>query len=127
MKNFLLRTSLALIATMGVAALSAQAQDQQPATSTPSATQQQPSASSPTATPSQNDMAQSQDAAKPFSGTIVKEKGKYVLKDTATNMSYQLDDQDKAKQYEGKQVKVTGKLDASSNQIKVESIEGPTS
>jgi uncharacterized protein YdeI (BOF family) len=66
--------------------------------------------------------AQNQDAT-PISGTIMKEKGQYVLKDTASGASYKLDDQDKAKQFEGKQVKVTGKLDPNTNQIHVESIE----
>ena len=65
---------------------------------------------------------QTQDA-KPFNGTIVKEKGKLVLKDTAAKVSYQLDDQEKAKEFEGKQVKVTGKLDLNTNLIHVENIE----
>ena len=65
---------------------------------------------------------QTQDA-RPISGTIMKEKGKYVLKDAATKMTYQLDDQDKAKTFESKQVKVTGKLDLDTNLIHVESIE----
>jgi hypothetical protein len=75
----------------------------------------------PIAAQQQNDM-QTQDA-KPFNGTIVKEKGKFVLKDKAANVSYQLDDQEKAKQFEGKQVKVTGKLDMNTNLIHVENIE----
>jgi uncharacterized protein YdeI (BOF family) len=86
---------------------------------------QTPSSQSPTASQSQQpsgDMA-SPSASQPMSGTIVKEKGKYCLKDSATGTSYKLDDQDKAKQFEGKQVKVTGKLDSSTNQIHVENIE----
>ena len=73
------------------------------------------------AAPHRNDM-QTQDA-KAFSGTIVKEKGKLVLKDTVAKVIYQLDDQDSAKQFEGKQVKVTGKLDLDTNLIHVENIE----
>ena len=96
MKNSLLRLAAVLTVAAGMAAFSVSANAHQ-ATQQPSVAQQP------------NDM-QTQDA-KPFSGTIVKEKGKFVLKDTATKMSYQLDDQDKAKQFEGKQVKVTGKLD----------------
>jgi len=46
----------------------------------------------------------------------------YVLK-TADNMTYQLDDQSRAKQYEGKQVQVTGSLDATNNTIKVQDIK----
>lgn len=111
MKTFLLR--FAAVAFMaGLVALSMQANAQEPARDSqqPSAAQQQ-----------QNDM-QTQDA-KPFNGTIVKEKGKLVLKDTAANVSYQLDDQNKAKEFVGKQVKVTGKLDLNTNLIHVENIE----
>lgn len=61
--------------------------------------------------------------AKSFSGNIVKENGKLVLKDPVTKVVYKLDDAAKAKQYEGKRVKVTGKLDMNSNTIRVETIE----
>lgn len=109
MKPFLVRLAAVLTFAAGLVALSAQAQKPETPSTQPVAAQQQ------------NDM-QTQEA-KPFNGTIVKEKGKLVLKDTAANISYQLDDQDKAKQYEGKQVKVTGKLDMNANLIHVESIE----
>jgi hypothetical protein len=110
MKNFLARTGIVLLFAAGLIPLNAQNQAA-PQNQQPVAAQQQQS----------NDM-QTQEA-KPFTGTIVKEKGKLVLKDSATNMSYQLDDQAKAKPFEGKQVKVTGKLDAQTNQIHVENIE----
>ena len=110
MKSFLLRLAVALAVMVGVTVLQAAAQ--QPANDS----------RQPTAAQQQNDMPSAQDA-KPFSGTIVKEKGKLVLKDTAANVSYQLDDQEKAKQFEGKQVKVTGKLDMNTNVIHIESIE----
>ena len=111
MKNSLLRLAavLTFLATMSV--LGAQANVQQAA----------PGSQQPTAAQQPNDM-QAEDV-KPFNGTIVKEKGKLVLKDTAANVSYQLDDQDKAKQFVGKQVKVTGKLDSNTNLIHVENIE----
>ena len=138
MNKFLVRLSLAAAVTMGVIVLgsSLNAQDQQssqePAATTPPQ-QQQPTATppdqAPAATPeqqqqpneTQSDM-KSQDA-KSFTGRVAKEKGKLVLKDPVTKMSYQLDDQDKAASYVGKQVKVTGKLDMNSNTIQVESIE----
>jgi hypothetical protein len=60
--------------------------------------------------------------AKSFSGNIVKENGKLVLKDPVTKVTYKLDDAAKAKQYEGKRVKVTGKLDMNTNTIRVETI-----
>lgn len=110
MKNFLARIGIVLLFATGLMALNAQNQAA-PQNQTPTAAQQQ----------QPNDM-QTQEA-KPFTGTIVKEKGKLVLKDEASNMSYQLDDQAKAKPFEGKQVKVTGKLDAQTNLIHVENIE----
>ena len=58
-----------------------------------------------------------------FTGKVTKSGSKYVLKDDATRTSYTLDDQDRAKQFEGKSVKVTGKLDPASNTIVVSSIE----
>jgi hypothetical protein len=143
MNKFLVRLSLAAAVTMGVIVLgaSANAQDQQssqePAATTPPQ-QQQPTATPPDQSPAaapeqqqqpnetqsnetQSDM-KSQDA-KSFTGRVAKEKGKLVLKDPVTKMSYQLDDQDKAASYVGKQVKVTGKLDLNSNTIQVQSIE----
>jgi len=130
MNKFLVRLSLAAAMTMGVIALgsSALAQDQQ------SSQQQQPTATAPDQAPAaaaeqpqQSNEAQSDDMkgqdAKSFSGKVAKEKGKLVLRDPVTKMSYKLDDQDKAASYVGKQVKVTGKLDLNSNTIQVESIE----
>ncbi len=53
----------------------------------------------------------------------MKEQGQLVLKDPVTKMSYQLNDQARAKPYVGKQVKVTGKLEMKSNTIYIEGIE----
>jgi hypothetical protein len=61
-------------------------------------------------------------AAQAFTGMIVKSEGMYVLQ-TAENVTYQLDDQERAKEYEGKQVQVTGSLDKSANMIKVRDIK----
>jgi hypothetical protein len=55
-------------------------------------------------------------------GTIVRVGGKYVL-ETSDNIAYQLDDQDRAKQYDGKHVKVMGTLDRSTGLLHVRSIE----
>lgn len=61
--------------------------------------------------------------AQTFTGKITKSGGKYVLKDETTRTTYALDDQNQAKSFEGKSVKVTGKLDTSSNTIQVATIE----
>ena len=66
---------------------------------------------------------QSKQATKIFSGTIVKNGDRFVLSDAANKLSYLLDDAEKASQYEGKKVKVTGTVDVASNTIHVESIQ----
>ena len=58
-----------------------------------------------------------------FAGRLVKENGRILLKDAVTKMSYQLDDQSKARPYVGKQVKVVGKLDLDNNMIYIDRIE----
>jgi len=57
-----------------------------------------------------------------FTGKIVKDSGKYVLK-VASNTTYQLDGQDSLKQYENQDVKVIGSLDTGSNTIRIVKIE----
>jgi Protein of unknown function (DUF5818) len=56
-------------------------------------------------------------------GMILKSGDKFVLSDTATKSKYFLDDQDKARRFEGKHVKVTGRIDAAKNLIHVTSIQ----
>ena len=66
-----------------------------------------------------------QQVVQKFQGTIVKskEKDKYILQDKTSGATYQLDNQDKAKEFEGKDVKVTGILDPSTNTIQVSDIQ----
>ena len=66
--------------------------------------------------------AQQQPAAQTLTGIIVKDAGRYVLKADGSN-TYELDDQDRAKGYEGKQVKVAGTLSANGNSFHVIRIE----
>jgi len=134
------RTSLILIAVFAMVMLPAafaqgtpsQSQDpntqptatpsqQTPSTpSTPDANQT-PSTSAPSASAST-----SSDAQRMFVGSIAKgSSGKFVLHTGGTD--YQLDDQSQAGKFEGKDVKVTGQLDQSSNTIKVQSIEPSSS
>ena len=63
-----------------------------------------------------------QSTAQSVNGTIIKVGGKYVLQ-TPDNLAYQLDDQEKARQYEGKHVKVTGSLDRATGILHVKSVE----
>ena len=80
---------------------------------------QQPEGANPAADPSAQ---QPQPTVQKFTGTIVKTDGVYVLKVSSTNQ-YQLDDQEKAKQFEGKQVTVGGTLDAKGSSLHVVNIE----
>ena len=77
---------------------------------------QQPAQSANPPAPSQPPAAQT------FTGTIVKDGLRYVLK-VSSNTVYQLDDQERAKQYEGKQVKIAATLDATGNSLHITSIE----
>ena len=56
-------------------------------------------------------------------GIILKSGDKFILSDTATKSKYFIDDQDKARRFEGKHVKVTGTIDAAKNLIHVASIQ----
>jgi len=94
--------------------------DPKPETQSPSPAQ--PAESQPEGSQSQGQAQQAQPAAQSFTGTISKEVDRYVLKVSDTS-SYNLDDQDKAKEYEGKRVSVVGILDANTNLIRVQKIE----
>lgn len=94
-----------------------------PSTQTTPPAQQQPDKQTPSAPVNeQQDDTHKTPAAQAFSGTIMKSGDNYVLK-TADNMTYQLDDQSRAKEFEGKQVQVTGSLDSTNNTIKVQDIK----
>ena len=57
-----------------------------------------------------------------FTGTVVKDGEQYVLRDSSGGV-YKLDDSSRAQTFEGKTVKVTGRLDNQSKMIHVDSIE----
>jgi len=69
-----------------------------------------------------NTQDQQQPSAQTFTGTIMKDGAKYILKESR-GTSYQLDDQNGAKQYDGKHVKLVGNLDASNGTLHVSSIQ----
>jgi hypothetical protein len=60
---------------------------------------------------------------KTFNGKISKSGKKFVLEDSSKKATYQLDDQQKAQQYQGKNVRITGTLDAENNLIHIQAIE----
>jgi hypothetical protein len=85
--------------------------------SDPAVPQPGPQQAPPSAAPKD----QQQISSQTFTGKIVKAGDKYVLK-TAGGDTYPLDQQDTARQYENKDVKVTGSLDSGTNTIRVASI-----
>ena len=68
------------------------------------------------------DNAQKEPAVQSFTGTVFQAEGKYVLK-TTDKATYQLDDQELAGKFVGKQVLVTGNLITGTNLIKVQDIK----
>lgn len=128
MKQFLMRllfaTAITLVAVVLAPPVRAQQADQYAA---PAAPQKADPGAVPSQHANEGQMPASGEAtteeAKSFIGRIVKENGEMVLQDTVTKVTYRLDDVAKAKQYMGKRVKVTGKLDMDSNTIRIENIQ----
>ena len=65
--------------------------------------------------------SQAQQQTQTFTGKVVKNGEKYVLR--AGESSYQLDDQNSAKQFEDKDVRIVGTIEAGSNIIHIVKIE----
>jgi hypothetical protein len=105
--------------------LSAQQSTTTPSTQTPDSTTS-PSTQSPDTTVAQPqtqvDTSAQQRSAQSFEGKITRSGDKLVLQENASQTAYQLDDQDKAKPYEGKNVKVMATVDASNNTLHVVAI-----
>ena len=80
--------------------------------------QNQPSAREPGNSQSQQESPSTQS----FTGKIVKDGTRYVLK-VASNTTYLLAEQVDVRQYENQQVKIIGSLDTASNTIRVVKIE----
>ncbi|MGA7340643.1 MAG: DUF5818 domain-containing protein [Terracidiphilus sp.] len=72
------------------------------------------------ATPAQAQQSQAQTAT--FSGTVERDGEQFVLRDSSGKI-YRLDDPQRAQPFEGKAVKVTGRLDTEAATIHVERIE----
>lgn len=66
---------------------------------------------------------QAKQPSQEFQGTVTKAGTKYILDDKASGATYELDNQDKARQFVNKDVKVTGTLDPSTNTIEVAEIQ----
>ena len=132
MKNILFRLLVAAALTLAAFALASPAHGQQadedstPSNSKPQARDQQSPARSTTQSPPASAAPSSGDRTQDelvFTGRVKEERGTLVLKDPVTKLTYQLDDQSRARKFLGKQVKVVGKLEMNSNTIQVSLIE----
>jgi hypothetical protein len=83
---------------------------------------QEPQAPPVQAQPDQSMPNQDSSKTKTFTGTVVKDGDQYVLRDSSGSV-YKLDDSSRAQAFEGKTVRVTGRLDANSKMIHVDSIQ----
>jgi hypothetical protein len=121
----------ALAMALSAVGFAQQDQSAQPSTQQPTSDMQNGQQTSPDtqgtqpSSPSQDSSSSMQSTqGTAFTGTVVKAAGKYVLR--TSDMNYQLDDQDKAKQFVGQQVKINGTLDSSTSMIHISDIS-PTS
>ena len=97
-----------------------QAPDQQPSPNPPSAQPPQDQPQQPAAQqPSSEAQGQTQESSgQVFSGTVVKSGDKYILQ-MADGTAYNLDHQELAKKFDGKQVRVKGTLDQDGKTIHI--------
>ena len=105
---------------LGVASQPIQAQQQRPTPQQPVPNETQPLPGQ--TQPSQPLPGQDQASSSTFTGTIMKDGEQFLLKDSSGTV-YRLDDSSRASTFEGKSVKVTGKLDTNAKMIHVEAIE----
>ena len=90
----------------------------------PESTPPSPDAGSPSTTARQQGSktaASSAEKTKTFVGTVVKESTGYDLR--VKDLSYKLDDQQQASNYEGRTVRILGSLDKHANTIHIQNIE----
>ena len=85
--------------------------------------QPNPNSAQPASSQDQHTQEQPEPSAHTFTGTVMNDGGKFVLVVSDGSSKYQLDDQEKAKRYEGKQVKIAGTLDVERNTVHIVSIE----
>lgn len=127
MKIFLMRLTLAVAIVFVASVAAPPAYTQQDQGSMQTAPRKSDSAAVPSQHANEAQMPASGETttqeAKAFRGNVVKDNGSIVLQDPVTKVTYKLDDPGEAKQYLGKRVKISGKLDMNSNTILMENIE----
>jgi uncharacterized protein YdeI (BOF family) len=112
MQSFGLASALAL--SFLTAQVFAQQSDQQQQPS-----QQQPGQQNPGQQAPDTQGASQKSDVQVFTGVITKVGDKYMLQDSANSSSYDIDQQDLAKKYEGQKVRIKGTLDPDGKTIHV--------
>jgi hypothetical protein len=102
---------LSIVALLGLSGLGVNLSAQQ--------TQSTPADQGSAAQQQQTDATNPQQSARSFQGKIAKSGDQLVLQEDSTQTAYKLDDQDKAKHFEGKNVKVMATMDPSTNTLHV--------
>lgn len=119
--------TLAIVLAMPLLGVQLNAQQTNRASGQPQTQQQPTQPTQPTQPPDQPASPDSQ--AQPqgqqsngqvFTGTIVKSGDKYVLQDSGSGTTYDIDHQDQVKKFEGKRVRVKGTLDPNGKMIHVQ-------
>ena len=88
--------------------------------------QQPPAAQTEDSTQQKVGTQNQQRSAQSYEGKITKSGDKLVLQDSASQTAYQLDDQAKAKPFEGQTVKIMATMDSSTNTLHVVDITPST-
>jgi hypothetical protein len=102
---------LSIVAMLGLTGLGLNLAAQQ--------TQSSPSQAGSMPQQQQTDATNPQQSARSFEGKIAKSGDKLVLQESSTQTAYQIDDQEKAKQFEGKSVKVMATVDPNTNTLHI--------
>lgn len=116
--RFLSILGLMCIFAVGVQLHAQQTSPQSPSQPSEQQPQAQPPAQSGQQAPSAQDPAQGTQS-QTFTGTVVKSGDRYMLQDTDSGVTYDIDRQDLAKPHEGKKVRVQGVLDPNGKLIHV--------
>ncbi len=114
------KLSLLLFVVSGVGAVLAAQQERQPNSTATAAQEQQQTDPMDQAQADSNSQVPDSRA---FSGKIVKSGDRLVFQDSMGESVYQIEDQNKVKDFEGKDVKITGAVDPSTKTIYIASIE----
>ena len=66
----------------------------------------------------------SDESSRTFTGKIKRKHNRFILDDSSADKNFEIDDQDAAAQFEGKNVTMRGILDSNTNTIRLEQLEG---